>query len=213
MKPFERYTLTILIGQKFLQAGPGYGGSCFPKDTLALLKTAQNSDSPMRVLEAVVAVNDCRKAAMARKAIRAMGGDVRGRKIAILGLTFKPNTDDMRDSPSIPLIQGLQDAGAVVHAFDPEGMEQARQQLRGVTYANDLYECATDAFGAIIVTEWDEFRAIDLRYLCDVMAEPVLIDLRNLYTERAVAAAGFSYVGIGQPMPQYAFSAATVPAE
>ncbi|MFC0373786.1 UDP-glucose dehydrogenase family protein, partial [Methylobacterium isbiliense] len=150
------------IGGKFLHAGPGYGGSCFPKDTLALVKTAQDAGSPVRLVETVVSVNESRKRAMARKVVAACGGSVRGKTIAVLGLTFKPNTDDMREAPSLAIIAGLQDAGARVVAYDPEGMEQARGLLSGVEYAADAYACAAGAQALVLVTEWDAFRALDL---------------------------------------------------
>ena len=153
------------IGDKFLHAGPGYGGSCFPKDTMALVKTAQDHDSPVRLIETTVAVNDTRKRAMARKVMAACGGSVRNKKIAILGLTFKPNTDDMRDAPSLSIIQALQDNGATVHAYDPEGMEIARGMLPGVTFGDSPYAIAEGADVLVLVTEWDEFRALDFRRL------------------------------------------------
>ena len=187
------------IGSKFLHAGPGYGGSCFPKDTLALMKTAQDHDSPLRLIEATVAVNDQRKRAMARKVFAAMGGSIRGRTVAVLGLTFKPNTDDMRDAPSISIIQALQDAGATIRAYDPEGMEAARPLLKDVHYAESAYDAAQGAHAAVIVTEWDAFRALDLPRLKTVMAEPVLVDLRNVYPSKKVEAEGFRYVSVGRP--------------
>jgi len=187
------------IGAKFLHAGPGYGGSCFPKDTLALMKTAQDHDSPLRLIEATVAVNDQRKRAMARKVFAAMGGSIRGRTVAVLGLTFKPNTDDMRDAPSISIIQALQDAGATIRAYDPEGMEAARPLLKDVHYAESAYDAAEGAHAAVIVTEWDAFRALDLPRLKTVMAEPVLVDLRNVYPSKKVEAEGFRYVSVGRP--------------
>ena len=153
------------IGAKFLHAGPGYGGSCFPKDTLALLKTGQDNGAPLRIVEAVVSVNDARKRAMARKVLNALGGDMRGKTIAVLGLTFKPNTDDMRDAPSIPLITALQDMGANMRAYDPVGMEQARDFLTGVIYCDDAYDCAQGASALVIVTEWEQFRALDFARL------------------------------------------------
>jgi UDPglucose 6-dehydrogenase len=186
------------IGSKFLHAGPGYGGSCFPKDTLALLKTAEDYQSPLRIVEAVVQVNDARKRAMGRKVIRAMGGDVRGRTVAVLGLTFKPNTDDMRDAPSLALIQALTDAGAHVRAYDPEGLDQARRMLPGVEFAPDPYEAAKGAHALAIVTEWDEFRALDLARIAAILAAPVLVDLRNIYTPGEVKRAGLHYHGIGR---------------
>ncbi|KMO17990.1 UDP-glucose dehydrogenase family protein [Methylobacterium platani] len=187
------------IGRKFLHAGPGYGGSCFPKDTLALVKTAQDAGSPVRLVETVVAVNDQRKRAMARKVVAACGGAVRGKRIAVLGLTFKPNTDDMREAPSLAIIAGLQDAGAAVVAYDPEGVEQARALLAGVDYAADPYACAQGAHALVIVTEWDAFRALDLRRLHGAMAEPVLVDLRNVYRPEDVRRHGFTYASIGRP--------------
>jgi UDPglucose 6-dehydrogenase len=186
------------IGSKFLNAGPGYGGSCFPKDTLALLKTAQDSEAPQRIVEAVVAVNDHRKRAMGRKVIAACGGDVRGKRIAVLGLTFKPNTDDMRDSPSIAIIRTLQDAGATIAACDPEGVEQAREVLGGVTYCTSPWEAVEGAAAAVIVTEWDAYRALDLAQLKSLLAQPVLVDLRNVYERETVEAAGLTYVAVGR---------------
>ena len=186
------------IGSKFLNAGPGYGGSCFPKDTLALLKTAQDCEAPQRIVEAVVAVNDNRKRAMGRKVIAACGGDVRGKRIAVFGLTFKPNTDDMRDSPAISIIRTLQDAGAEVAACDPEGVEQAREILSDVTYCSSPWDAAKDAAAAVIVTEWDAYRALDLAQLKSLLAQPVLVDLRNVYERDTVEAAGLQYVAVGR---------------
>ncbi|MCF8708534.1 UDP-glucose dehydrogenase family protein [Rhizorhapis sp. SPR117] len=186
------------IGSKFLHAGPGYGGSCFPKDTLALLKTSQDFDAPQRIVEAVVAVNDNRKRAMGRKVIAAMGGDVRGKTIAVLGLTFKPNTDDMRDSPAIAVVRTLQDAGAKVRAFDPEGMEQAKLVIENVTYCEGPYEAMTGADGLAIVTEWDAFRALDLARVKSLLGQSVLIDLRNIYPRADVEKAGLAYHGVGR---------------
>ncbi|AWI90067.1 UDP-glucose 6-dehydrogenase [Methylobacterium sp. DM1] len=185
------------IGRKFLHAGPGYGGSCFPKDTLALVKTAQDAGSPVRLVETVVAVNDSRKRAMARRVVAACGGSVRGKRIAVLGLTFKPNTDDMRDAPSLAIIAGLQDAGARVVAYDPEGVEQAQKVLRDIEYASDAYACAEGAHALVIVTEWDAFRALDLKRLHLAMVEPVLVDLRNVYPRAEAERHGFSYTGVG----------------
>ncbi|AWN54678.1 UDP-glucose/GDP-mannose dehydrogenase family protein [Methylobacterium sp. 17Sr1-1] len=187
------------IGRKFLHAGPGYGGSCFPKDTLALVKTAQDAGSPVRLVETVVAVNDQRKRAMARKVVAACGGSVRGKRIAVLGLTFKPNTDDMRDAPSLAIIAGLQDAGATVAAYDPEGVEQAQALLNHVDYAADPYACASGAHALVIVTEWDAFRALDLKRLHAAMAEPILVDLRNVYRPEDARRHGFAYASIGRP--------------
>lgn len=187
------------IGSKFLHAGPGYGGSCFPKDTLALVKTAQDHDSPVRLVETTVAVNDNRKRAMGRKVIAAAGGDVRGRKIAILGLTFKPNTDDMRDSPAIAIVQALQDAGAEVTGYDPEGMENARKVIDGMDYASDPYQAAARADALVIITEWNEFRALDFDRLKASMRTPLLVDLRNIYRKDEVTRHGFSYASVGRP--------------
>ena len=186
------------IGSKFLHAGPGYGGSCFPKDTLALLKTAQDVEAPQRIVEAVVAVNDNRKRAMGRKIIAAMGGEVRGRTVAILGLTFKPNTDDMRDSPAISVIQTLQDAGAIVRAYDPEGMDQAREVLDNVVYCDGPYQAIDGADALAIVTEWNAFRALDLARVKALLNTPIIVDLRNIYDRAQVEAAGFAYTGIGR---------------
>ena len=186
------------IGGKFLHAGPGYGGSCFPKDTLALVKTAQEAGTPVRVVETVLAVNDQRKRAMARKVITACGGSVRGKTIAILGLTFKPDTDDMRDAPSLSIIAGLQDAGARICAYDPEGMGHARQLMPDIEYAADPYACAIDADAVVIVTEWNAFRALDLERLGASMAMRVMVDLRNVYGAEAVGAHAFHYVAVGR---------------
>ena len=194
------------IGSKFLHAGPGYGGSCFPKDTLALLKTGQDNEAPLRIVEAVVAVNDARKRAMARKVSAALNGDVRGRTIALLGLTFKPNTDDMRDAPSIPLITALQDMGAKVRAYDPEGMEQAKAYVSNVAFCKDAYECAQEASALVIVTEWEQFRALDFERLKATMERPVLVDLRNVYRPEDAARHGFQHIGIGcRKLPSPAF--------
>jgi UDPglucose 6-dehydrogenase len=188
------------IGAKFLHAGPGYGGSCFPKDTLALLKTAEDYESPVRIVEAVVKVNDTRKRAMGRRVIEALGGpDVaRGKKAALLGLTFKPNTDDMRDSPAIAIAQALTDGGVAVAAYDPEGMEQARPIMPAVTMCANPYEAIENADAVVIVTEWDEFRALDLAKVKRLAKAPVLVDLRNIYRPDDVRAAGFSYSSVGR---------------
>jgi UDPglucose 6-dehydrogenase len=187
------------IGPKFLHAGPGYGGSCFPKDTLALLKTSEDYETPLRIVESVVKVNDARKRAMGRKVIQALGGDARGKTVALLGLTFKPNTDDMRDAPSISIVQALQDAGADVRGFDPEGVEQARPLLPGVTFVDDPYKAAEGADAAVIVTEWNVLRALDLKRLAGGMAQKVLVDLRNVYPREDVEEAGLAWTGIGKP--------------
>ena len=188
------------IGSKFLHAGPGYGGSCFPKDTLALLKTAEDYESPTRIVEAVVKVNDSRKRAMGRKVLEALGGaeKARGKKVALLGLTFKPNTDDMRDSPAIAVAQTLTDAGVKVAAYDPEGMEQARPLMPEVTMCENSYEAIEDADVVAIVTEWDAFRALDLGRVKELAKAPVLVDLRNIYNPDDVRAAGFTYASIGR---------------
>jgi len=188
------------IGPKFLSAGPGYGGSCFPKDTVALVKTAQDYESPLRLVETTVAVNDTRKRAMGRKIIAACGGDVRGKTIGILGLTFKPNTDDMRESPALAIIQSLQDAGAKIRAYDPQGMDQARTLLHDVDYSADAYDAATGAECLVLVTEWNAFRSLDLARLRNVMGSPVMVDLRNVYRRQEVEAAGFSYSSVGRPL-------------
>lgn len=187
------------IGSKFLHAGPGYGGSCFPKDTLALLKTAQDNDVPQRIVEAVVQVNDNRKRAMGRKVIKALNGDVRGKKIALLGLTFKPNTDDMRDAPSLAIVQSLLDAGAKISAHDPEGMEVAAPMMPDVTMVGDAYTAAEGADAVVIVTEWDAFRALDLGRLAGIVTQKKLIDLRNIYHRSDVERAGFEYYSVGSP--------------
>ena len=188
------------IGAKFLHAGPGFGGSCFPKDTLALIKTAQDYDSPIRIVETVAAVNDQRKRAMARKVIQACGWSVRGKTIAVLGLTFKPNTDDIREAASLSIIAGLQDGGAKVRAYDPEGMEAAKRLLgEDVIYAADPYDCADGADALVIVTEWDAFRALDFERVKGVMNNPLLVDLRNVYPPELVRKLGFRYVSVGRP--------------
>jgi UDPglucose 6-dehydrogenase len=187
------------IGSKFLHAGPGFGGSCLPKDILALVKTAQDQATPLRVVEAVAAVNDARKRAMARKVAAAVG-NLRGKTIAILGLTFKPNTDDMREAPSVPLVTALQDFGARVRAYDPVGIEQARSVLPDVTFCDGPYACAKGAHAVVIVTEWEQFRALDLDRLKAVMAAPVVIDLRNIYRPEEMVGRGFIYESVGRSM-------------
>jgi len=190
------------IGPKFLHAGPGFGGSCFPKDTRALLKIALDHDVPLRIVDAVLAVNENRKRAMARKVAATLGGQLRGKTIAVLGLTFKPDTDDMREAPSIPLVTGLLDMGATVRAFDPAGMTQARRELPEINYCDDAYSCAKGADALVIVTEWGEFRALDLKRLRAEMKQPVLVDLRNIYRREDIEAAGFTYESVGRPKPQ-----------
>jgi UDPglucose 6-dehydrogenase len=186
------------IGRKFLHAGPGYGGSCFPKDTLALLKTAEDHESPIQIVEAVVKVNDSRKRAMGRKVIAMLGDAPKGKTVALLGLTFKPNTDDMRDAPSLAIVQALQDAGVTVRAYDPEGMAAARTTMPDITYCSDAYDAAAGSDAVVVVTEWDAFRALDFDRLKRTMTSPVLVDLRNIYRPEEIAALGFTYTSIGR---------------
>jgi UDPglucose 6-dehydrogenase len=186
------------IGSKFLHPGPGFGGSCFPKDLRALIKTAHDYDVPMRILEAVETVNDTRKRAMARKVSSVFAGVLRGKTIAILGLTFKPNTDDVREAPSVALITALQDMGARVRAYDPVGMEQAKQILADVTYCQGPYDCVEEADAVVIITEWEQFRALDLERVRDLMACPVMVDLRNVYRPEDVKKYGFAYTSVGR---------------
>ena len=187
------------IGSKFLHPGPGYGGSCFPKDTQELVKTAQDEGVALRIVESVVAVNDQRKRGMARLVVAALGGDARGKTIAILGLTFKPNTDDMRDAPSLALITALQDAGAHIRAYDPQGMEAAASLVSNVTFTENAYTCVENADALVIVTEWDAFRALDLDRVRSLLKTPVLVDLRNIYRPTEMRAKGFDYVSVGRP--------------
>lgn len=187
------------IGAQFLNAGPGYGGSCFPKDTLALVKTAQDHESPLRLVETTIAVNDRRKRAMGHKIIAACGGDVRGKTIGLLGLTFKPNTDDMRDAPALTIIDALQAAGAHIQAYDPEGMVAAHALIEGIDYGADAYAVAAGAYCLVLVTEWNAFRSLDLKRLKAAMEAPNFVDLRNVYRRRDMAAAGFHYVSVGRP--------------
>jgi UDPglucose 6-dehydrogenase len=187
------------IGKKFLHPGPGYGGSCFPKDTLALVRTAQDAESPLRIVETVVDINDKRKRAMADRVVAACGGSVEGKKISILGLTFKPNTDDMRDSPSLDIVPALVKAGATVAAYDPEGMEEAKKLLDGLEYCNDAYATMEGADAVVIVTEWNQFRALDLDRVKSLLKSPVMVDLRNVYKPSEMADAGFTYTSIGRP--------------
>jgi UDPglucose 6-dehydrogenase len=186
------------IGGKFLNAGPGYGGSCFPKDTLALVRTATDAGSPVRLIETTVAVNDARKKAMAAKVAAAVDGDLAGRTVGVLGLTFKPNTDDMRDAPSLDILPALQALGARVQAFDPEGMAEARHLLPGVDFRPDAYAAAEGADVLVIITEWDPFRALDLERVRTLMRTPVLVDLRNIYKPEDVRALGFRYASVGR---------------
>jgi UDPglucose 6-dehydrogenase len=186
------------IGPKFLHAGPGYGGSCFPKDTLALVKTAQAAGAPTKIVEAVVEINARRKLQMAERVIAACGGSVSGKTIAVLGLTFKPNTDDMRDSPSLDIIPALQKAGANVRAFDPAGVEEAKKQLSDVVYCDGPYHTMDGADAVVLVTEWDEFRALDFRRVKELLKSPVFVDLRNVYRPAYMREHGFDYHSIGR---------------
>jgi UDPglucose 6-dehydrogenase len=186
------------IGGKFLHAGPGYGGSCFPKDTLALLKTGQDYSAPLRIVETVVAVNDARKRAMARKVIAALDGSVRGKKIALLGLAFKPNTDDMRDAPSLAIVASLIGDGAKVHAYDPEATSQARPLMPEVVFHEDAYSPIEGADALVIVTEWDAFRALDLEKVKSLLKTPIIVDLRNIYGVDEVRKHGITYVSVGR---------------
>src|SRR5689334_5850413 len=190
------------IGSKFLHAGPGFGGSCFPKDTRALIKIAQDHDTQLRIVEAVMNVNDNRKRAMARKVVNAVGGSLRGKTVAVLGLTFKPETDDMRDAPSIPLVTGLLDMGANVRAHDPVGIEQAKKELPDIEYCDDPYACVAGADVMVLVTEWVQYRAMDLERLKATMAQPIVVDLRNVYRAEDMAALGFVYESVGRPSSQ-----------
>jgi UDPglucose 6-dehydrogenase len=190
------------IGPKFLHAGPGFGGSCFPKDTRALVKTAQDHGVNLRIVEAVLAINDARKRAMSRKVASALGGQLRGKTIGVLGLTFKPDTDDMREAPSLSLITGLRDLGAAVKAYDPAGMEHARRELPDLEYCSDAYSCAKGADALVIVTEWAQFRALDLARLKREMAQPIIVDLRNIYRPAEMAQFGFAYESIGRPQKE-----------
>jgi UDPglucose 6-dehydrogenase len=187
------------IGRKFLHAGPGYGGSCFPKDTLALVKTAQNFGAPLKIVETVVSVNEARKLAMAERVIAALGGSAKGKTVAALGLTFKPNTDDMRDSPSLAILPALAEAGATVRTFDPEGMAEAKKLMPDLTYCRDAYDCMNGADALVIITEWNEFRALDLARIKASLRQPVIVDLRNIYNPAEMSQAGFRYTSIGRP--------------
>jgi UDPglucose 6-dehydrogenase len=186
------------IGAKFLHAGPGYGGSCFPKDTLALLQTADKFGVDQRIVRTTVEVNDDRKVSMVERVARTLGDEVAGKRIAVLGLAFKPNTDDMREAPSIPLINGLLEGGASVSAFDPVAIEQAEKVFTGVEFARDAYAAATGADALVIVTEWDEFRALDLKKIAASLRQKILVDLRNVYDRQEAEAAGLTYYGVGR---------------
>lgn len=187
------------IGAKFLHAGPGYGGSCFPKDTLALSKTAQEAGTPITIVDSVIKSNDERKKSMVGRIVDAAGGDVSGKVISILGLTFKPNTDDMRDAPSLVIIPGLQALGATIRAFDPEGMKEAEKLLEDVTYCSGAYDCVEGADIAVIVTEWDQFRALDLDRVAENLKDKTLVDLRNIYPLDEVSGKNINYFSIGRP--------------
>jgi UDPglucose 6-dehydrogenase len=187
------------IGRKFLHPGPGYGGSCFPKDTLALAQIAEGTGIHLRIVESVIQINEARKKRMAMKIIEACGGSVCGRTIAVLGLTFKPNTDDMREAPSLHIIPALIGAGATVRVFDPEGMSEARKLLDGVVWCESAYETVTDADALAILTEWNEFRALDVARLRIMMRAPIICDFRNIYNPAQMSAAGFYYTSIGRP--------------
>jgi UDPglucose 6-dehydrogenase len=193
------------IGSKFLHAGPGFGGSCFPKDVRALIKTAQDQEVPLRILEAVASVNELRKRSMARKVSGMFAGNLRGKTVAVLGLTFKPNTDDMREAPSIAIITALQDMGARVRVFDPAGMDQAKAVLQDVQYCEGPYDCVDGADALVIATEWEQFRALDLARLHDLMACPVIVDLRNVYRLEDMSKHGFAYTCVGRPVTKQSY--------
>ncbi len=197
------------IGAKFLHAGPGYGGSCFPKDTLALVRTAQSAGAPTKIVEAVVEINDRRKRQMAERIIRACGGSVEGKTVAILGLTFKPNTDDMRDAPALEIIPALIAAGAKVRGFDPAGMEEARALLGDVVFCEGPYDAMDGADVVVLLTEWDEFRALDFVRMKELLKSPVFVDLRNVYRPEKMRELGFDYQSIGRPGPQLADGASS----
>jgi UDPglucose 6-dehydrogenase len=186
------------IGRKFLHAGPGFGGSCFPKDCLALVRTAREAETPLSIVETVVRVNDARKERMADKITEACGGCVAGKTLAVLGLTFKPNTDDMRDSPSLAILPRLSEAGATIRAFDPEGMDEAKKLLPGLVYCADAYETMAGADALVLLTEWNAFRALDLARVQSLLAHPLVIDLRNIYQPSEMAAAGLFYISVGR---------------
>jgi UDPglucose 6-dehydrogenase len=182
--------------------GPGFGGSCFPKDCRALVRTAREAEAPLSIVETVIGVNDARKTRMADKIIAACGGSVAGKSLAVLGLTFKPNTDDMRDAPSLAILPRLLAAGAAIRAFDPEGIAEARKLLPDLVYCRDAYEAMEGADGLILLTEWNEFRALDLARVGRLLARPLVVDLRNIYGPPEMAAAGLTYVSLGRPSRQ-----------
>lgn len=187
------------IGSKFLNAGPGYGGSCFPKDTIALVRTADEAGASLSIVKSVIQANTLRKQQMASKISEALGGDVEGKTIAVLGLAFKPNTDDMRDSPSLTILPILQEKGAKIRAYDPEAMEEAKEHLPDIEYVNTPYDCIVDADALVILTEWDQFRALDLARVKSTLASPTIVDLRNIYRSKDMAALGFNYHSVGRP--------------
>jgi UDPglucose 6-dehydrogenase len=187
------------IGRKFLHAGPGFGGSCFPKDCRALVRTAEEADAPLSIVDTVLRVNDARKSRMAKKIVAACGGDVAGKTLAVLGLTFKPNTDDMRESPSLSILPLLRQLGAEIRAFDPEGVTEARALMPDLAYCADAYEAMDGAAALVLLTEWNEFRALDLARVRRLLATPLVIDLRNIYKPDEMTAAGLSYISIGRP--------------
>ena len=189
------------IGRKFLHPGPGYGVSCFPKDTMALVRTAQEAGSPLRIVETVVDINDRRKHRMAEKIVAFMGGSVAGKTIAVLGVTFKPNTDDMRDAPSLVILPALMAAGATVRAYDPVGMEEAARHIEGVAWCEGAYEAMIGADAVVVLTEWNEFRGLSVERMKQYLAHPVMIDLRNIYEPKDMAEAGFRYTCVGRPTP------------
>ena len=186
------------IGRKFLHAGPGYGGSCFPKDAMALVRTAADAGRPLRIVETVIDINTRRKKRMAEKVVDACGGSVDGKTVAVLGLTFKPNTDDMRESPSLDIVPALTAAGARVRVYDPEGMSEAKRLLNGVEWCGETYDTLPDADALVIITEWNQFRALDLKRVKALMRRPVMVDLRNIYIPDEMVAAGFDYTCVGR---------------
>jgi UDPglucose 6-dehydrogenase len=187
------------IGRKFLHAGPGYGGSCFPRTRSPWSETAQDYGAPLKIVETVVAVNEARKLAMADRVVAALGGSVKGKTVAALGLTFKPNTDDMRDSPSLGILPALVKAGATIRAFDPEGMDEAKKLMPDLTYCRDAYDCMTGADAVAIITEWNEFRGLDFARMKQLLRQPNVVDLRNVYNPAEMVEAGFRYSSIGRP--------------
>jgi UDPglucose 6-dehydrogenase len=190
------------IGRKFLHPGPGFGGSCFPKDTLALAYTAREANAPQTIVEQVIEVNNARKKRMARKVIDFCGGSVKGLTIGVLGLTFKPNTDDMRDAPSLDIVPALQAGGATIVAFDPEGMGEAGRLLSNIAFAKTAYEAATGADALVVITEWHEFRGLDPRRIKEAMRQPRIVDLRNIFNPEEMRGLGFAYEGVGRPTPR-----------